>query len=228
MTWGICTINHLRPRVFELWCAQIKRLRYDFDCYIPAVCVADMDEKETCDRYNIVHFFSANYPVSIKWNIGFKYFWSLGCDYVMILGSDNIISTQLMRNVVEQMEKGISLIGIDCIYFYAGDGKDRGKLIKMQTKQILGVAKTISKDVLDAVAWKPFPQEKNWGIDAICSKTIAPYVTTKSIIEGLCVDVKTRDNLNKFSCFGNRYEIINPDVFYNILSEEEKTLLAKL
>jgi hypothetical protein len=227
-TYGIITVSHNRPKVLELWCASIKRLRYDLDCYIPAVCISDKADKIICDKYNIVHFTQENQPVSEKFNRAFRYAWTMDWDYVIILGSDDIMSTQLLRNLATEMEKGTSLIGINGIYFYCGDGRYRGRMVRLESGSMLGVAKTISKGILDNCGWRPFPEHKNWGIDAVGSKTIAPHVTTKSIVYGDCFDVKTQVNLNKWTCFGLRKPLIDPNVFYNILSEEEKQLLLML
>jgi len=225
---GIITVNHGRPKVFHVWCAFIKRLRYDMNSYIPVCCVSDKEDKAICNEYYIDHIIHPNTPLTGKFNRGFQYMRSLGVDYVMILGSDNIISTQLMRAIDIQAEKNISLIGIDTIHFYCGEGIDRGKLVQLSSKNLLGVAKTIHKNVLDCVSWTPFPIDKNWGIDAIGTKTIAPYVTTKVTVNGFCCDIKTRRNLNQFSVFGKRCPQVDSDVFYNILGEEEKTLIQKI
>lgn len=228
--FGIITINHNRPNILNLWCAQIKRLRYDFDSYIPAVCVSGEDDKAICDKYNVSHFTRPNNPVSEKFNVGFMHAYNMGWDYVTILGSDNLISTELMRKIVAQMDNDIDLIGINAIYFYCGEGVDRGKLVKLQAVPILGVAKTISKRVLDCIAWRPFPTMKNWGIDAIGAKTIKPYVQTAEVVEGVCVDVKTRVNINRWTLFAGQKRLpqVDPNIFYNILSEEEKQLLLQL
>jgi len=229
-SFGIATINHGRPQVFELWCAQIRRLRYDLQVYIPVVCVSGEEDKPLCEEYHINHFTRPNRSVSDKWNPAFEYLRDIGMDYAMILGSDDIISTGLMRNLVNEMERGTHVIGIDTIYFYCADKHTmhHGQMARLTTKQILGVAKCIHKDALDPIGWKVATMSRNWGIDAIISKTIAPYVHTKKVVEGVCVDVKTRENINKWTAFGKTRPSADPKIFYDILSEKEKELLKKI
>lgn len=227
--FGIATLNYLRPRVFELWCAQIKRLRDELGLDFPVVCVSEASDKATCDKYNIVHFTHLNKPVSLKWNVAFEYLKNK-VDYVMILDSDDICSTDLIGNSIIEMEKGTSLIGIDTVYFYCGQGNERGKLVCLKSKGMLGIVKSIHKDILDKVEWRPFRTPKNWAINAIATNLIRPYVTTRAIVRGVCVDVKTQMNINKYTCFGHNRKCVPVDssIFYNILSEEEKFLLDEI
>jgi hypothetical protein len=228
VNFGIATINYGRPRVFELFCASIKRLRYDLNTYIPVACVSEESDKPMCNKYYIEHFTEPNKPISRKWNRAFGYFRSIGVDYVIILGSDDIISTELLRAIVEQMERGVSLIGINTIYFYSAEGMYKGKLARLQSKQILGVAKAIHHSALDPIKWHVSPIDKNWGIDAIMSNAIKPHVTTKAVVDGVCVDVKTSLNINHWSALGKTRPMVDPEIFYGILGEEEKQLLAKI
>jgi ribosomal protein S13 len=157
-----------------------------------------------------------------------KYMQTIGADYVMILGSDDIISTEYFRKTLTEMEKDIDLICTNVIYFYCGQGQDRGKLVKLDSLPIKGIGKTVSKKVLDQCDWTLWNEDKSWGMDAIASKTIAKYAQTKSVIEDVIVDVKTRVNLNSYRIWGRRLPQIDPQIFYNILGEEEKQILFSL
>ena len=228
---GIITINYNRPKVLELWCSQIRRLRNELGIFFPAVVVSEMSDVSICNPYFVHHISYENKPVTNKFNRAFKYMQSLDVDSVMILGSDDIISTELMKNTLTEVDKGIDLIGVNTLYFYCGQGTNKGKMVKLERPYMspfLGVAKTVSKKVLDQCDWTLWNTEKNWGMDAIASKTIAKYAETRAQVEGMVVDVKTTINLNSFRVFGERKPVVPAEEFYKILSEEELKLLHAL
>jgi len=226
-TLGIITINHNRPQVLSLWCAQIRRLRQELNAYVPAVVVSEASDNDICLKYAVWHIASENRPVTSKFNRAFAYMKSLDVDYVLITGSDDIVSTEFVQNTVAQMELGIDLIGTNTIYFYCGQGIDRGTLTRLDSPILKGIGKTVSKKVLDQCDWVLWNEDKNWGMDSIASKTIAKYAKTKAVIGGMVVDIKTKQNLNSFNVF-KKYPKVAPQEFYNILSGEEITILNSL
>lgn len=225
---GIITINHGRRKVLSLWCAQIHRLRIETQTYIPAVVVSDGD-RAICHKYGVWQIEHPNIKseVSFKWNIAMSYMKSLGVDAVMILGSDDSISTQYYLKTLEQVEKGIDLIGTESAYFYCGQGIDRGKLVKLQGRALLGIGKTISKRILDKADWTLWRVAKGWGMDAMAQQEIKKHEPTKAIIEDIIVDIKTRENLNSFNVFKKRPQV-DTSLFLDILSNEELTILKSL
>lgn len=227
-SFGIVTINNGRPKVLELWCAQINRLRTDLKAFIPAVVVSGAEDEAICTKYSIRHITQKNVPVTAKWNTAFRYMRWLEVDYTIILGSDDIMATDLLIAEIKQMNRGISLIGVEKIYFYAGDGAYKGQMTSITGRKILAPAKVISKKVLDNIDWVVCPTEKNWGMDAIMDKTIRHFVgSCMAVVDGMVVDVKTKVNLNSFRVFARR-QTENPQEFYKILSEKELELLKKL
>ncbi len=228
-TVGILTINFGRQKVLNLWCAQIARLKRELDMFIPAVVVSEEEDKILCHQYGIWHTTHPNHKTKVteKWNIAMKYMQSIGVDAVMILGSDDCISTEFYRKTLEQAEKGIDLVGVTNAYFFCGQGIDRGKLVKLQGRAMLGIGKTVSKRVLDEADWFLWRKEKGWGMDAMAQQEIDKHNPTKAIIDEIIVDVKTRENLNSFKVFKNRQQV-DSNLFFNILSDEEKEILRML
>ncbi len=224
---GIITVNYKRPQILRLWCAQIKRIRKELGMYIPAVVVSEASDVDICSQYGVMQIAHENNPVTAKFNRAFQYMKNIDVDYVMILGSDDIVSTDFVSRTMVQMELGIGLIGTETIYFYCGQGTDRGKLVKLESPILKGIGKTVSKRILDQCDWRLWNVEKNWGMDAIATKTIMAYNPSKAVIEGIVVDVKTKENLNSFRVFRNRPEVPN-GLFFNILSEEEQKILNSL
>lgn len=222
---GILTINFKRPQILRLWCAQIKRLRADFGIEFPAIVVSEEEDRLICNGYGVAHITHPNKPVSEKWNVGMRYLRSVGATNCLILGSDDIVSSGFIRTTLDQCEQGKDLIGIKTIYFYCGQGTYKGKMVVLQSKQFLGTGKTVSSRVLDQCDWRPWDVEKNWGMDAIASKTFSKYAKERTVIDGMVVDVKSRVNLNSFNIWGKRLPTVPAKEFHDILSEEELQIL---
>lgn len=214
--------------ILQLFLASIKRLRQELGIPIPVVVVGDESHKSICEEYYVTHITQENDKASRKWNIGVEHMMSIGMDYVVILGSDDICSTTLIRNLMSAMDRNVDLIGINTIYFYAGDGVHRGKLKKLVTTKYLGVARTIHKRIIEK-AGTLWTRDRRWGMDADCMSNIRPHVKTKEIVEGICVDVKSRENLNKITFWMSKIRIETPvEEFHNILSDEEKRILLEV
>ncbi len=232
MTFGVLTINHRRPQVLHLFLASMKRLRKDVGIDFPVVCVSGVEDRKVCANYGVTHVVYANNPASAKWNIGMVVLQKLHLDYVIILGSDDIMSTDTLKNMMAEMENGWDLIGLTDIYVYDGDGKTRGGLIHYETTKVLGVGKCVNKRVLDEVGWRPwhYHRPRNFGMDAIFSRNTNPHVKTLAKVQGVIVDVKSKDSLNKFTMFVANHKgyMVDNKIFFDILGEEEKELLKNI
>jgi hypothetical protein len=228
-SFGILTISYARPQILRLFLANIKRLREQV-CYFPCVCVGDAEHGDLCNEYFVNHVAMPNHPATAKWNRGIKYLRSLDLDYYIILGSDDIISNDLLVSLVKAMGEGYDLIGISTIYFYSAEGKRKGHLKKLYShKQVLGVARTISKRVVDAVVGDLWSRPSSWGMDGICMKTIMPHVKSVKIVEGMAVDCKSSESLNRYSFWDGKIQVEEtPQEFYNILSSEEIQILSEI
>jgi hypothetical protein len=228
VSFGIITISYKRTKVLQLFLASIKRLRREVGMF-PCVVVGDEEHKNLCGQYDVTHITQANHPATAKFNTGVAYMMFLGVDYVVVMGSDDIMSTDLLKNLIREMENGYDLIGISQLYFYAGDGKYRGKLRHLVTHgQYLGVARCIHRRIIGKVSplWNA---ERSWGMDGIALRNIAPHIKTKKLVEGICTDVKTEENLNKFHFWTTRIDMNTPPkVFYDTLGEEEKVILSEI
>jgi glycosyltransferase involved in cell wall biosynthesis len=228
VNFGIVTISNGRPKVLELFLASMRRLRKELDMFIPVVVVGDAEHQSLCEAYYVIHITQQNHPASRKWNTGVEYLMGQGVQYITILGSDDIASTDLVRNLIKAMEQDIDLISVSTIYFYAGDGRFKGTLKKLVTKQLLGVCRTIHRRVIDKTG-KLWTRDRSWGMDGDCYRNISPHVQTRAIVQGVVVDVKSSENLNKFSFWQSKIPENCPvDTFYNILSDEEKQILAEI
>jgi hypothetical protein len=227
---GIIAPNFGRPKILSLFGASIQRLRRELDIYIPVCIISGAEDKPICDKYFLTHIIQENKPVTSKFNRGMAYMKSIGIDYVLVSGSDDLFSTDTIRRIMEEAEKGFDLIGLLDIYFYAGDGQYKGQLRHLTHKRILGVGKTISARVLDKVDWRPWQKEKNWAMDALLTQSIMPHVKSISALSDTFVcDCKTCDNINKSGFWMTKLkEKIDPVKLYEKLSNEELQILKTL
>jgi hypothetical protein len=230
MTFGLLTISYGRIKVLQLWLASIRRLRAEIGIDFPAIVVGDAEHKELCESYGVFHVSQQNHPATAKFNTGTQFLMEHGVDYVCITGSDDVLSTDLLRNLIVEMEKGTDLIGIDTIYFYGGDGKHKGCLRKLIAKnQILGVARCIKRSIIEKVGGRPWNREASWGMDGICLRNILPHIKTRALVQGICTDVKSRENLNKITLWLGKIDTASdPNIFYDTLGEEEKLILSQI
>jgi len=226
--FGIVTINYKRPQIFELWVASIRRLR-TLVGFFPVVCVSELEDQNMCLR-NDIHFIRRqNKPVSRKWNVGLQWLETQGVDYAMIVGSDDIISDDLLISLIRGMDKGSDLIGIKDIYFFGTVGVFKNHLYYIKREHFLGVCKTIHRRVLDEVGWQPFTQDRNFGIDGMASRAIAPYVKSSFTADGACVDVKGAESMNRINFWAQKIKKpCDRTIFFNFLSDDEKKILNNI
>jgi hypothetical protein len=225
VSFGILTVSHRRDNVLWLWCASIARLRLVTGINFPVVVVGDAHHKLICERYGIHHIAQVNDPVSQKWNTGVRWLMEQGVTYAMISGSDDIVSSDTLLRFIVAMEYEPDMIGIKSIWFYAGDGKLRGTLKRLESNQPLGVCRTFHRRVIEQVG-DLWTQNKGWGMDADNARNTARYCKKRAYVEGDVFDVKTQFNLNRMTSFPSKLKMAyDPNIFYNILSTEEKDIL---
>jgi hypothetical protein len=228
--FGIITISHGRPEILRLWCAGMHRLHKDLG-WFPVVVAGDEEHGVICDEYNIFHIPMINEPASAKWNEAMEAMMTSCVEYSMIIGSDNLISNDLLKNLITKMNEGYDMIGIKKIYFYCAEGLFRGRARVVESKQFLGVCKTLHRRVIERTG-KIWTRERSWGMDADCSRNISPYVHTTAVAEGICFDIKTSESLNKYAYWEGKKATPNytpnscdPKLLWDIMGEEEKLIL---
>ena len=236
MQISIITASHGRPHILRAWCLGIERLRYEISgkgVDVDAVCVSDEWDRELCRVHWINHVPYPNIPVTNKFNKAVKVACDLyNPDYVMVLGSDDLISTDTFLNIVKALEEAetpIDVIGVSNIYFFSTEGTHRGSLVQLRGERMLGVGKTISRRVLNEVGQRPWGKEKNWGMDSVLTQTIAPFVKkTKVLHDQKIFDLKSKENLNKYSLWASKFKPEDPNVFWDNIGSREKRLVENI
>ena len=225
---GIISTNYHRVPVLKIFCAGIKRLRQETGFDIPCVVVGDIDGAEACRDYDIEHIEYHNKPLTGKFNRACLELRGR-CDYVMVMGSDNVIASKSFLRIKEEADKGIDLIGLSEVYFFAMDDIYTGNLYHFLHTTVLGVGRTVSSKVLDSMGWEPWRIQKDRSIDTILLDGVRPYVKTRALLTGEYVfDLKTNHNLNKIHFWSRKLpKMPNADLLWNNIGEEEQQLIKQ-
>ena len=229
---GIITISHGRDEIFRLWCASIRRLRSEVG-WFPVVVAGDEQHKPICDEYDIYHWTRPNEPASRKWDDAMEVMMldERKVKYVMISGSDDIISTALLKNILSLSAQDYDLIGIKKIYFYCAEGLYKGRVRGIESKQFLGVCKTLHRRVIEKMGTL-WTLDRSWGMDADCTRNTSPHIRTQALAEGVVFDIKTNENLNRYTMVQNKetneknwpFEV-EDTLLWTIIGDEEKQIL---
>jgi len=204
MRLGILTCRWKRPEVFELFATGLRRLQDTFGI-IPLVVGED---KSYCGGFNYIEY--PNDPLGRKWNAGMQAMRFLKPDYVMLMGSDDFISDDTMRYILDCCALGFDVIGMRDCYFYDAP-KDRlgywaGFTAKHRIGESMGLCRTISRSVLDQMNWQPWLGKANAGLDWLMTQKLNRIKHTEHIFslreQGLfAVDYKTKDNICAFNLY---------------------------
>lgn len=226
MSLAIITASYLRPKILRLFCLSMDRIRKESEFKIDVVCVGDKDHKEMLEKHNIIFAYKPNHPVSYKFQKALSIARTLNPKAVMILGSDDIVSTEYVRRAYKWIEMGEDVVGLSTLYFYSTLPDTSGELLRLDKwGRMLGAGKTLSDNLLNSIDWTLWDAPKNSGLDAMASKRIPGGGT---IIDEVLVDVKSKTNINKYSLRKSKLQNVNPEIFYDILSEEELNQLKSV
>ena len=235
----VATYFHERFPMYEVHAMGVKRLREVFGVIPVVVCSSEAPHEEFVKKCGFDYYEHANRPLGTKANYTARLTKNYDPDYVIFLDADDIISNTLMIEYMKCMEEGYDFIGVKDIYFYSLNPKrikygvfgHWGYEYRGPSNKNLGMAKCLSRSMLDKIDWKPFNDRVNSGLDGTMRARISPH---KPKIAGIkvrennlfCVDVKTQGNLNGI---GN-FELLelDPDMMYNHLPHDEVEAIKSL
>ena len=222
----ICA-NHGREKVLNLYCAGIKRLREQADITINAVVVGD--DNSICKRYDIEHVVANNNPVSEKYNIACQVAKNYNPDYVITMGDDDLINIELLQHMTQHTDS--NFIGVRDIYMYNTIAPHRGQMIYILSS-VIGCCRAMRSDLLDKVNWKPWVRERDYSLDqimwsALHKHFVNPYIFIARDSGGICIDVKSSENLNVFVKW-NKMPRVDPKPVLTFLSDEEREILTNI
>jgi len=162
----IATAIHNRLLITKAFLKAMRRVENDTG--VKTVASVTHDDEECislCEQYGVEYIRHPNKPVGKKFNAAVTLAKKHNPSHVMILGSDDIPSTSFIEHSLTL--KG-DIIGILGMYFWGLNNRRAGFLRfgYWKTKTLLGAGKLLSKKVLDACDWQPWPDGANYGMDS--------------------------------------------------------------
>lgn len=164
---------------------------------------ADTSRGEIARRY-FFPILAENAPLGRKWNAGMRAFAdvALPVDGVVIQGSDDFLSADVFRWAASQLALGRLLGGFRDLHYVArgpraiywpgyGEGNQPDR-----AGEPIGCGRFIARELLEVVAWRPWPDDLPRGLDRAAWRRLAPLagvdrvVVTTMAESGRMLDVK--------------------------------------
>lgn len=151
-----------------------------------------------------------NKPLSQKHNIIYEVARDFNPDACIKVDSDSIITIEFFKYYNDLINKGIDYSGILDIYFLTKNELCYWKGYSNHRKgETTGVGRFVSKKLLDALEWRLWG---NANVDDLLDKYMTENVdsvkrgmnmtkTTCEDVGGLCIDIKTLEQITPFSAF---------------------------
>lgn len=155
----ILTAMYNRPRVSELFCMSITRLKNyhekNFELTVHAA-VTGADSVAVCQKYGVSYVETPNQPLGDKWNLGMmdalKRYQQ---DYFLIMGDDDISANELLTEYTPFIEKHTPYFGVNSLYFYDSKLKKAAQFrYKQSTSKLVGCGRMISRLAAESTGWK--------------------------------------------------------------------------
>lgn len=223
-----------RPDVFEIFAEGAHRLRKNFGIQIFVVGSEGRSSRKLCEKWKFEYLEFPNEPMGAKLNAILKHMQSFDLDYVINCGSDDLISDEVIQAYLPLMEKGYDVLGVYGLYTFDLVSKKLLYLhrykMKGRVEELMGVAKAISKRVLDFYNWTLWDNNQKFGaldrkvsvkMQAFDHKVKGFFLTD---IHGIVLDMKSSVNVHPFSylrkvCRSNGHVWKDPAILKNKLPE---------
>ena len=235
----IATYFHERFDMYRVHAMGVKRLKDMFNVQPIVVCSSEAPYREFVEGCGFDYYEHPNRPLGAKANYAAECAKSYDPDYLIFLDADDMISNSLMIEYLKKMNEGYDVIGVRDTYFYSLNPKrvkygvfgHWGYDYRGIKDKNLGVAKCLSRSMLEKIDWKPFNERVNSGLDGTMRARVGKYRPRIAGIEVrknnlFCVDIKTYGNLNGIGNF-DLLEL-DPKLMYNYLPPEEVEAINSL
>jgi hypothetical protein len=211
---GIITAIWKRHELFKVFAAELIRVMNEIGVDY-CVCVAGSEgenSRQIVESFGFDYVEIENNPVSNKMNAACVAMMNKNVDYVVCTGSDDFISSNAMKLLVENMHYGYGFIGFTDFYF--ADHKTQTALYwsGYGNGKSIGAFRCLSRELLNSVNWQPWMNNLNSRLDSSMNrKTLSKssYNKTISLRENnvIAFDYKTNQNITKFERWQNTIEI---------------------
>lgn len=212
-----------RHELFRIFKQGFNRINKDSNHELTLVTIGSEEIK-----FSSNHVETENKPLSNKWQKGIDYIKDMEFDYVLMLGSDDIVCSKLLKVYTKSMEESIDLIGlIDCYFLDSRDStfKFWQGYKNHRRGESIGMARMISKRLIEKMGWKVWSDGLNKGLDSSMMKNLKRIKYTEKMFnckkEGIAaIDIKTDINVSNIK----HYPYLRPEKFINLsnfISEKE-------
>jgi hypothetical protein len=249
----VVTAIHHRYHLTYAFLRAMERIRDNFGVETYAVVTPGDPCIELLKMYRVPYVEYENKPVGRKFNAAVEMLKEVDFTHMMILGSDDIVSDRFIESSLQQdPDNKFDFIGMDGLWFWGMNPRRAGfgRFGYFPVKGVLaGPGKMISRRAVEAVNFRPWPDNVNGGMDAqMMKKTrtainelgLTPRLNKYSILQvgGFLLDVKYEQHISSLSPiirrdsedFGQfRYQEQDPhEVLPQHLSENECNYLFTL
>lgn len=176
------------------------------------------NERELVESYGFEYQYHQNKPLSNKWNYGLSFLKKYDFKYLLVLGSDDIISSNLISRVYNELNsKNYEVGGIIDIYFYhlkenigiywPGYAKTTNRF-----GEPLGAGRFYSKKLLEDLNYRLWKDGLNSSLDSNVYSKIRnkKMFTTKMLENEYLIDIKGGDEqITSFNSFKNFEKVTN-------------------
>ena len=136
-----------------------------------------------------------NRPLGAKWNVGTDALRERTPDGVMTLGSDDFVTGGHVEACCEAMERGFDMAGAAECYIY---DTLTHRLVRIEGNPQHGAGRMYSREVLEAVNWKPWEGSRDRGLDGSAFSSVSAALgrpIRQQMVNGFVLDVKTTSNI---------------------------------
>ena len=243
MKLGVITAIHNREDMTIAFLYAMNRLRVvcDVELFV-SVTHGDASIKHL-DDYKFSYTESINFPLGNKWNTATEMVRDSDVTHVMILGSDDIPSTEFIENAISSLGE-YDISGVDGIWFWGLNPRRAGfkRFGFFPVKVMMGCGKILSRKVLEACDYRPWPEDCNYGMDAKMMQRVRTVSKQKGIghtehkyslkeKDGFIVDIKYETHISSMSPILRRPQFDEQDVYKvlpHYLPEDECDYLFSL
>lgn len=232
-----------RGEIHDMFCKRMAHIRDKFGIEMLVIGSDGEISKNMTEGYGHLYMEFENKPVSNKWNGGMAKMREYEPDYVMTLDSDDFLSDSLFEEYIRLISTGnFNMVGVADSYFvsfhlkrahfdkcFYWQGYGRGDVI-------MGCSKVVSRDILDAVDWVPWPEGRGGGLNNHFHRKVSGAMTfpyKKAVINikkdnHFHIDIKTNGNISSISPLWKEKKLLDFDeLVHRYLPKEEADFMAE-
>lgn len=129
--------------------------------------VSTQQELEHFKKFNITVALAPNKPLGSKWHTGVKIAQKMGANPLIIVGSDDILSKNYIKTVVNEINSGFNIVGLTSWYSYSPikDELYHCEYVGRNVNFPIGSGRAFSSKFLDRIKWNVFNQTANRLLD---------------------------------------------------------------